>query len=314
MVGTILHLDSLLERLMPKDWDTKAIASGLIVKEPLRSYYNFKKRKHTWYSVRYRAHDETMDHILWPSKWTKERLKAERQRYVDMGSPEGYAQEYLNYPIDETFAYFRRSDFLPMGEADHQKTKRYYIAVDLAITEKSRSDFTVFAVGGMDEDGQLHIVNIVRDRLDAYGIVDMLFRLAKKYSPEMVTIEASMIEKAIGPFINETMRKKGEFFPLTTMVPTKDKEQRATSMQARMRAGGVKFDKQADWYIDLEQEMLQFPKSRHDDQVDALAWLGLTIDQMIEAPTAKEMEEEEYALEFSRSGWLDQGRSAMTGY
>ena len=314
IVGTILHLDSLLERLMPKDWDRRQINAGTIVRQPLRSFYDFTKRKHSWYAVRYRAHDENFEHILWPEKWTKTRLLQEKQKYVDAGIPEGYTQEYLNYPIDDTYAYFRKQDFRPRGPEDKSKTLRYYIAVDLAVSEKQRSDYSVFAVGGMDEEEILHVVDIIRERVDAQGIVDILFRLAKRYDPDMVLIEGSLIEKSIGPFINAEMMKRNEYFPIMTENPTKDKETRARSIQGRMRAQGVKFDKEADWYSDLEQEMLQFPKSRHDDQVDAMAWLGLVIDKMYAAPSKKEIEEELYEQDLEASGFLYEGRSEETGY
>ena len=316
MVGTILHLDSLLERLMPKDWDAKAVARGDVVREPLKSYYGptVRKRDMPWMSFRYRAHDETFENILWPQKWTKSRLQTERQRYVLSGNPEGYAQEYLNYPIDDSFAYFRKQDMLPMAPDAKEKTKRYYVGVDLAISEKTRADYSVFVVGGMDSDGIMHVVDVVRDRLDAYGIVDTLFALHKRYKPEMFAIESSMISKSLGPVITDTMQKRGEYFNITEMNPTNDKETRARSIQARSRAAGLRFDKEADWYSELEMEMLQFPKSRHDDQVDALAWLGLIVDRMLEAPTPQEQEEDEYEFQLSMADIGDDGRSSITGY
>ena len=192
--------------------------------------------------------------------------------------------------------------------------KRFYVGVDLAISEKDKADYSVFVVGGLDEHDVLHVVDVIRDRLDAKGIVDTLFNLYKKYLPEMIAIEASMIEKSIGPFLKQEMYNRNMFFPITTLVPTKDKETRARSIQGRMRMGGVKFDYEADWYAELEQEMMQFPRSRHDDQVDALAWLGLIVDQMNAAPTARDIAEEEYEQEYAESGLYEQGRNEQTGY
>jgi predicted phage terminase large subunit-like protein len=314
VVGTILHLDSLLERLMPKDWDRKLLEKGYVVREPLRSYYNFSKRKRTWFAVRYRAHSPNFEAMLWPEKWSRRRLEEERQRYIDSGNPEGYAQEYLNYPIDETYAYFRKGDFQPMTAEMHKMNKLYYVGVDLAISETTRADYTVFVIGGMDENNKLHIVDVIRERLDAQGIVERLIGLKDKWDPDQIVIEGSMIEKSLGPFINEEMAKKDKWLNITTMMPTKDKETRARSIQGRMRASGVYFDKEADWYSDLEQEMLQFPKSRHDDQVDALAWLGLLLDQMSAAQTPKEIEEDLYEEEKAKTGWFLYGQSETTGY
>jgi hypothetical protein len=64
----------------------------------------------------------------------------------------------------------------------------------------------------------------------------------------------------------------------------------------------------------LEEELAIFPRGRHDDQVDALAWLGMLLDYITEAPTQEEIEEEEYNDELQRSGFNLSGRSAITGY
>ncbi|HXQ37064.1 MAG TPA: hypothetical protein VN843_23845, partial [Anaerolineales bacterium] len=94
----------------------------------------------------------------------------------------------------------------------------------------------------------------------------------------------------------------------------KDKPMRSKSMQARMRAKGVKFDKGADWYPTFEDELLTFPRGKKDDQADAFAYVGLMLDLLVEASTPKEMEEEKYLEELAESGIDNDGRSAHTGY
>lgn len=308
VVGTILHMDSLLENLMPQRVDKKyTIDSGLKV-------FSIKKRS-AWLSVKYRAHTPGFEEILWEEKWSKQRLEAERAKYVAIGNPEGYSQEYLNEPIDETRAYFRKADLLPIVEDARRLKKRMYMAVDFAITETERSDYTVMVVGGMDDQGILYIVDVLRERMDAREIIDNMFLLNKRYSPDVITVEAGAIEKALGPFLNAEMYKRGgDFLNLFPLVPTKDKQSRARSIQARMRAGGVRFDREADWYPELEQELLTFPRSVHDDQVDALAWLGLTLDRMVEAPTPGEDSEEQYNELVHQSGLVFDGRNPITGY
>jgi phage terminase large subunit-like protein len=103
-------------------------------------------------------------------------------------------------------------------------------------------------------------------------------------------------------FINLYMLKHGG----------KDKPMRSKSMQARMRAHGVKFNKGADWYPNFEEELLTFPRGKRDDQADAFAYLGLMLDKLIEAPTAAELQDEEYEEMMIDSG--EDGRSTYTGY
>jgi len=89
---------------------------------------------------------------------------------------------------------------------------------------------------------------------------------------------------------------------------------RASSMQGRMRIGGVRFDKAADYYPTLEQELLQFPRGRHDDQVDALSCIGLALQKMAPASTYEEQLEDEIAEQEEEALSVYSGRSAATGY
>lgn len=311
VVGTILHMDSLLERLMPEFQIQSKRKAQFLVVDPLKTYTT----AHTsWKSVKYRAHSDDFKHLLWPSKRTEEELRAIRANYVAQGLPEVYSQEYLNIPIDETTAYFKKGDFIARTDEDTKKNLRYYIAADLAVSERDRADYTAFVVGGMDENGLVHIVNVIRERMNALEIVDTIFALERVYKPEAFAIEEGAISKAIGPFLFEEMPKRNSYPGIVGMKPSTDKLTRARSIQARVRARAVRFDKEADWYQAFEDECTRFPRDKHDDQVDAFAYVGLLLDRMIEAPTQKEIDEELYNDEYAQSGNADAGRSAVTGY
>ncbi len=306
IVGTILHMDAMLERLMPRENDKQTSFNGL---------KTFSTRRSMWKSVKYKAHSHDFSLILWPEKHPEQELRRIRQEYIEQGMPDIYSQEYLNVPIDETNTYFKKADFLPMSEEDHKAKKNFYVAGDFAISEKERADWTVLAVGGVDENGILHIVDIIRDRMDGLEIVQTMLAVQRIRNPEVFGIEDTQITKSIGPFLNLEMINQNTFINLIPLKPHKqDKVTRARSIQARMRAGGVKFDKKSDWYQDLEDELMKFPRDRHDDQVDAMAYLGLIIDKMHEAPTKEEMEEQEYQEELTASGEDFEGRNQFTGY
>ena len=306
-VGTILHQDAMLEQLMPK------VGGVYVVEEPLKMY----KTKYAgfWKSYKYRAHAEDFSEVLWPDRWDKERLKTVKEEYSQRGLADKYSQEFLNVPIDESTAFFKRSDFLPAVPDDKKKLLNYYITGDFAISERDRADYTVFIIGGIDETGILHIKNVIRARMDGEEIVQTMLGLQKVYNPYSFGIEEMQVSKALGPYLNKAMIESNTFINLQLMKPYRsDKITRAQSIRARMRAGGVKFDKNADWYQELEDECITFPRARHDDQVDALAYLGLLIDRLIDAPTEDEAEEERYQDELRETGDSMQGRSAVTGY
>jgi predicted phage terminase large subunit-like protein len=304
-VGTILHMDAQLERIMPKDWDKKAIHTDLCVKTSLQAQ---------WYAAKYRAHSDDFKHILWPTFKDKEWLLAERAVYQSQGMLDKYAQEYLNVPIDETNSYFRRSDFLRRGKEDEPKRLNYYLSCDMAVTVKARADYTVFVVAGTDEEGKLHVLNVIRDRIDSLEIVNQIMALNKQYDFDFCVFEKGAITNSILPILNVRMHEDNNYVLIHTITPTQDKMSRAQSIRARMRAGGVKFDKDAEWFQPLELECMRFPRDLHDDQVDALSLLGMALDKFVEAPTKEELEQIDYELEMEEGGIYEVGRSLYTGY
>lgn len=283
VVGTILHFDSLLERLLNDS---------------------------AWLTARFRAHVEldNFSGLLWPEMWPEQRLRDLRQTYMNQGNLDGYAQELLNYPMDESVAYFRRGDLLELESRHRYATQRYFAAVDFAISTKQRADFTVIAVGGVGEDGIPGTVDVYRERLDGQQILDMMFDVQVKYGIEVWFAEAGQIEKALGPFLRAQMLSRNIFLNIQPITPVADKQTRARPFQARVRAGGWRFDKEAAWYPTLEDEMLRFPKGAHDDQVDAHGMLARAFDELyVEGPV-----EEDDGVYWAQPG-MD-GRSAVCGY
>ena len=306
IVGTILHNDSLLERLMPNDSDKRTQRVGL---------KTFSTMKGMWKAVKYRAHNEDFSELLWASKKSASEFKMLYEEAVRDGTTDIYSQEYLNVPLDEAVTFFKRADFLPIREDDLKLKLHYYVTADLAISESEKADYSVFIVAGVDENKIIHIKDVIRERMDGREIVDTLLSLHRIYEPEAVGIEDMQVSKSIGPFLREEMVKTNTYLSLLPLKHGgKDKTSRARSVQARMRAHGIKFDRGADWYPIFENECLTFPRGKHDDQVDAFAYLGLMLDKLIEAPTIEEQEEDEYEYELRESGAGDDGKSGVCGY
>lgn len=306
-VGTPMNLDDPLEALMPRENAKDTVVEDLKVWSP--------KKRGMWRAVKYRAHNSDFTKLLWPQRKTKQFFKELQEDFIEQGIPEVYACEILCNPVDDSIRYFRKGDFLTMTEEDKKKNKTFYITADLAISEKARADYTAIVVGGMDSNGQLHIVNCIRERLSGDEIVDVLLSLQKVYKPLAVGIEDTQISKAIGPYLNRAMAESGIYMNILMLKPHRqDKIQRARSIQARMRASMVKFDKHADWWLTFEDECMNFPRAKHDDIVDALAYQGILVDKMSEGLTPDEIKQEEYDEERESSDWSNEGRCSDTGY
>jgi predicted phage terminase large subunit-like protein len=292
VVGTILHLDSMLNRLLEDD---------------------------TWESRIYEAEDGQFKNILWPEQFPGDRLRRIYESYVAQGDPEGYAQEYRNKPVAIENAFFNPDyffDFDREGDQVFLPNLEYFAAADFAISEKEKADYTAIIVGGMSPDGILHIVDVKKGRWDSERIIEELIATQKMYKPNCFTFETEKIDKAIGPFLNKAMQKERTYLNIIKMTPSKSKTMRASSIRAMHKSGSIRYDKKASWYPDFSSELLMVaesgPRGRHDDMFDAFAYLGLTVDQYWDAQSAEEIEDEEWDDMYEM--YHDMGRSAVTGY
>lgn len=293
IVGTVLHMDSMLQRLLD---DT------------------------TWHHLFYEAHNSDFSKILWPQQFPKERLLAIRQSYIAQRDPSGYAQEYLNQPIAIEQAFFNPDYFFDFDRDGSGKpilpNLEYFAACDFAISEKEKADYTAIVVAGVDPEGMVYVVDAKRGQWDSEEIIAELMATQTMWKPHMFTFETAQIDKAIGPFLEREMFRRKRFINIVKMTPTQSKIMRARSIQGMHKAGALRYDKEASWYPDFEGELLTVsesgPRGRNDDYFDAFAYVGLSIDQYWEAQSPEEIEDEEYEEEFFKFAGM--GRSAVTGY
>ena len=293
--GTILHNDSVLNRLL---------------------------KMKSWISFRYEACDEAIspESILWKEKFTKPILEDIRQVFVDDpegNGLEGFNMEYRNIAVNFETSYFRPSDFHQMNEDDHKRSKTYYVGGDLAFSQKEGRDYTVLTVGGLDSDGILHIVDERRGRWDGNQVIDELYSIEEAWHPEEYFIEAGAIKATLGAALELRMRKEGYLNLAPNLIPTRDKAIRAVPLQARMRSRGIKWDTDASWFPDHRMELLEFTQAgtrgRHDDRVDADAWLAQGIKNM-SAPMSEEEDELEQYLQARRQRVDVNDMDSITGY
>jgi predicted phage terminase large subunit-like protein len=308
LVGTILHMDSMLANYMPNERDKDDC-----IKLPLKVMSRGIKG---WFSAKYRAHTSMNDFskVLWPEYKDAEWLRSEQKSYKIQGLGDVYAQEYLNQPIDDSNSLFRRMDFKAMAPEAWDREVNYYISMDLATSKDNYRDHTAFVIGAVTDNNQLQIRNVIKERLDSSEIVDCIMELNKIYQPMFFVVEKGAITNTLLPMLKVRMYEDNNFMILHTIASTTDKIARSNTIRARMRAGGVYFDKEEDWYADLEEECLMFPRADKDDQVDALSLLGQALDKFVEAPTKEEIQEQAYLDELEGSGLMHTGRSSVTGY
>jgi len=142
-----------------------------------------------------------------------------------------------------------------------------FATVDLASSKKTKADYTVIQVWGADKQGRLFFLDQTRERAEGPDLVPLMWNAYRKWDlssmwVEQVNFELSIIQDA---------RRKG--LPVRAVHPKADKVTRALPATAKMEGGLILFPQGgARWFDKFETELLGFPKVKHDDQVDCLAY------------------------------------------
>jgi predicted phage terminase large subunit-like protein len=213
---------------------------------------------------------------LWPVQYPQEHLDAlKRDPAVGVYI---YSCQYLLDPAPDGDDSFFRLIWFPEYTV-RPRLLRVYAAADLAISEKDDACDTAIAIGGLDRNNDLYILDIRYGRWDSLKIIDNLIAVQGEYGPETFDIEAENIQRTIMPFLRLKMRETGIFLniPNDGTTPKGDKVSRARPFQGRAREGGVWLPKhgpgEPKWLFDARHQIQRFPRGKKKDIVDSIALL-----------------------------------------
>jgi len=142
---------------------------------------------------------------------------------------------------------------------------------DTANKNTELANFSVCTTWGI-KDQHLFLLDVYRHKLDFPDLKRAVKELAALHRPTIVLIE----DKASGTSLIQELRADN-FSPAQAAPDVDgDKVMRLRAQTAKIEGGFVLFPKDAHWLDDYLRELVSFPNSKNDDQVDstvfALAW------------------------------------------
>lgn len=207
---------------------------------------------------------------LYPEKFTRKHLL---KLYQQQG-PYHFSCQYMNNPIPKDDATFIEDWFHYYEPTDIRgRPLNKFMTVDPAISLTNEADFTAIVTVGVDEFGLVYVLDIQRIKVRPSELIDKIFELYKIFRPIKIGIEDVAFQKTLQYSIQERMRETGEYLPIEPIRPqNRTKDQRIRGLQPLYANARVQHYKFGNYLKDLEEELLRFPRGKHDDVIDALSY------------------------------------------
>lgn len=186
----------------------------------------------------------------------------ERRRNL---SSAGFSAQYLQNPVPADGDMLKRDWIRQYDQTPDLAGMRIVQSWDTAIKGTVEADYSVCTTWAERNDDH-YLLDVFRKKLNMPDLVDEAVNLQRRYSPDAVLIE----DQGSGSGLIDFLRKRYGIRSIG-LRPKGDKITRFSSATFFFEKQQVQFPANAAWLADLEHELLAFPGSRHDDQVDSIS-------------------------------------------
>nr|DAJ74726.1 MAG TPA: Large Terminase [Caudoviricetes sp.] len=210
-----------------------------------------------------------------PSQYTPERIKELQQNnYV-------FLAQFQQQPIIQGGQVIKRAYFRYYDAIKTYNYKRILIAADTAMKTKQHNDYSVFMAGGVTDNNELHVLDLLRGKWEAPELEKMAVMIWNKFKCNEKTglcCNGLYIEdKSSGVGLVQGLKTKYGI-PVFGVPVNTDKLTRVENVLPYLEAGQVYLSNNENYGFnpDLLAECESFSRDDshlHDDQVDALCML-----------------------------------------
>lgn len=256
VVMTRWHTDDLVGRILAKSHETKEEWTVISFPAIAEEDEEFRQK----------------GEVLWEEKKSKEELMIIKQNNLY-----DWHALYQQNPVAAETQDFQQSWFKYVSEEElQQKDLYYYTMVDLA--SEGADNTAIITIGKDKNKPEIYVVDVHAGHLDPGETVEYLFFLKNLYGHRFmrVGIEDVAYQRTLQYWIREEQKKREVYFDVVGLKAKGNKELRIRGLIPMYRAG-ILYHKQGQ--MELEEELLMFPKAKHDDRSDALAYCQQILEQ-----------------------------------
>ena len=179
-----------------------------------------------------------------------------------------FSLQYQNEPVSQEDAVFPKKWITYYHQLPEHL--RMTMTIDPALSTTRTADYTGIVICGTDKEKNIYVVDYVRARLNPTAFINKVFDLFEEYKPIAIGIETVIFQKILKYSLMEEAQKRGAYLPLRKLSGEKTKKDR------RIQALVPYFEHKRIFIrptmTELEDELLRYPKLKHDDLIDALSF------------------------------------------
>jgi predicted phage terminase large subunit-like protein len=221
--------------------------------------YLLKHKRNQWDLLTIPAIDKNTGLALHPEREDIASLNKLKDELGDYN----FSAQYLQNPVPNKGSMINKSWLKYHSISNKLEFSQIIQSWDTAIKAKDEHDYSVGITIGVNGDGY-YILDVLRAKSEFPELINLVRNFANKWMPKAILVE----DKASGQSLIQSLERQ---LPLIAIKPRFDKITRFAAHTPLFESGKIFIKNDAAWKLKLEQELLSFPKSSHDDQVDALS-------------------------------------------
>lgn len=248
----IWFFTSLYNTMLP--WTTMTVLWTIIWNLCL---VKFLKEDKKWKTLEYKAIKENWK-SLWPNMWPIESLE-KRKKDLWMAN---FNQEFMNIPLSKNDTLIK-DEWIKVRKDINKVDYDYCIlAIDPAVTQKEKSDFTWICVMWKKEEKK-YVIFSTWVKLSPVKLEEYIIELNKRFKPKFIIQEKNIELKLL-----QDLKKK--WLPIIWVRATKDKYTRLLEVAWSIEFWDVFFSDSNQ--EELIYQLTNFPDVEHDDHLDAFIY------------------------------------------
>lgn len=207
--------------------------------------------------------------VLWEERYNKDTLLDTK----DLLGHEIFQAMYQQEPIEDSSELFHKEDLRYFENKEGEKINdleidknQKYISVDPAFSKGEKADYTAIAVCGKNENDDLFLYNMIRERIVSGDHCNIITELADRFNIRDIYVEGEIFKNNLTAMVNSSK------YNIQATKAIGSKKERANYFYSYIRRNKFYIKSNSPWIDKFIQEIEEFPNGRNDDQVDAMAY------------------------------------------